>query len=202
MIRSAQLSCQPSVARRVKAAAGFSLIELLVAVLVIVLLTTVVSLNVGSGGGDISRASEVSHLAALLGYVQGEAELSGVDHGLYLERTNIDGDPRYTAYWLRRYDQGWAAPRSSADVLEPMGFEPGVELELALVGDPEVLITERDPELNPTPQILLFASGEITEGELDWIDRQTGDLLFRLRWDLFGRTTLMPKGRESDTDAN
>ncbi len=182
-------------------ARGFSLIELLVAVLVIVMLTTVVSLKVGSGGSDIEQADDVRQLAALMGYAQTEAELSGADHGLYLERSVELGDVSYTGYWLRRYDQGWAEPRGSADVLEPFQFQPGMDVMLALVGNPDVEITARDPELKPAPQSVLFASGETTEGELDWIDHQSGDLLYRLRWDLLGRTTLMPRGEEPRDDA-
>ena len=45
---------------------------------------------------------------------------------------------------------------------------------------------------------LLFAGGEMTPGELDWIDQRSGQLLYRLRWDLLGRMTLMPKGQEPD----
>jgi general secretion pathway protein H len=86
-------------------------------------------------------------------------------------------------------------------VLEAITFAEGIEIALALVGDPEVEITDRDPELKPAPQIVLFASGEATEGELDWLDARSGELLFRLRWDLLGRTTLMPRGEELDEDA-
>jgi len=64
---------------------AFSLIELLVVVLVIVMLTTVVSLNVGTGGRGIKRANEVRQLAATMGYAQSEAELSGADYGLLVE---------------------------------------------------------------------------------------------------------------------
>ena len=66
---------------------GFSLIELLVAVFVIVLLTGVVSLNVGRGGADVSLEGEVRHLADLLSYTSMEAGMSATDHGLALRRT-------------------------------------------------------------------------------------------------------------------
>lgn len=180
---------------------GFSLVELLVAVMVIVLLTSVVSLNVGTGGADLAREQEVRQLAATFGYAQSEAEFSGADHGLLLERRVEGGETRYIGYWLRQYDQGWSEPRGSADVLEAFRFERDVDLVLSLVGLPDRAIAPLDPELNPPPQIQLFASGEITEGELDWIDRRTGDLLYRLRWDLFGRMTIMPKGEEPTEDA-
>ncbi len=179
---------------------GFSLIELLVAVLVIVMLTTVVSLNVGSGGRDIERADEVRQFAALLGYAQTEAELSGADHGLYLERVQDLGESRYVGYWLRRFDQGWAQPRGSAEIFEPFRFQAGIDLELSLISLPDAAIGERDPELNPRPQIVLFAGGEVTEGELDWVDERSGELVFRVIWDLFGRTELLPRGERMPDD--
>ena len=54
---------------------GFSLIEMLAVVFVVVLLTSLVSLNVGSGSADISRDNEVREVAALIGYAITEAEL-------------------------------------------------------------------------------------------------------------------------------
>ena len=55
-----------------------------------------------------------------------------------------------------------------------------------------------EEEINHPQQIILFAGGEVTPGELTWIDDRTGDLLYTLRWDLFGRMELMPKGLEPD----
>lgn len=63
-------------------ARGFSLIELLIAVLVIVLLTSVVSLNVGRGSSEITLREDAQHLLALMEYVQTEAEMSGADRSL------------------------------------------------------------------------------------------------------------------------
>ena len=56
---------------------GFSLIEMLAVVFVVVLLTSLVSLNVGSGSADINRENQVRDVAAMLGYALTEAELSG-----------------------------------------------------------------------------------------------------------------------------
>lgn len=47
---------------------GFSLIEMLAVVFVVVLLTSLVSLNVGSGGADINRENKVREVAAMLSY--------------------------------------------------------------------------------------------------------------------------------------
>ena len=179
---------------------GFSLIELLVAVFVIVLLTGVVSLNVGRGGAELELESEVRHLAGLLAFSSAEAGLSAADHGLFIARDTDLDSPGYEGVWLRRFDQGWAAPRGSAEVFEPLAFSTGYELRLDLTGQPEVELLSYDPDLNPSPQIVAWAGGEMTPGSLEWLDRHTGELLYLLEWDLIGRMTLMPRGRVDAQD--
>ena len=176
---------------------GFSLIEMLAVVFVVVLLTSLVSLNVGSGGADINRENKVREVAAMLSYALTEAELSGTDQGLLIHRL-ADGDANYQGLWLRRYDQGWAPPLSLNNAFEDLQFESGVELELQLEEQPLVDFEILEEDTNPPPQIILFAGGEVTPGELTWIDDRTGDLLYILRWDLFGRMQFLPKGIEPD----
>ena len=180
-------------------AAGFSLIEMLITVLVIVLLTSLVSLGVGSGGQDLKRLEQAEHLVSLMAYVQTEAELSGADHGLYLERQIVSGGDRYVGHWLRQYDQGWAEPRGSAEVLAPVQFDDDLVLLLAVASDPDVEITTRTPDLRPAPQIIFFASGEVTEGELTLMASEGGAQVARLEWDLLGQVTLeSPRGADAD----
>ena len=176
---------------------GFSLIEMLAVVFVVVLLTSLVSLNVGSGSSEINRENKVREIAALLGYALTEAELSGTDHGLLIHR--LDGsDGSYGGLWLGRYDQGWAEPLSLNNAFEDLLFESGIELELRLEEQPPIDFEVLEQDTNPPPQIILFAGGEVTPGELDWTDERSGDLLYTLRWDLFGRMTFLPKGIEPD----
>ena len=179
---------------------GFSLIELLVAVFVIVLLTGVVSLNVGRGGAELELEGEVRHLSGLLAFSSAEAGLSGADHGLFIGKHSEVDSSGYEGIWLRRFDQGWAAPRASAEVFEPLKLSTGYELRLDLAGQPEVELLPYDPDLNPAPQIVAWAGGEMTPGSLKWLDSRTGELLYRLEWDLLGRMTLMPRGRVDAED--
>lgn len=177
---------------------GFSLIELLVAVFVIVLLTGIVSLNVGRGGADVSLEAEVRHLSDLLSYASTEAGMSATDHGLLLHYDPSIRPSRYQGQWLRRFDQGWAAPRTSAEVFGNVILAEGYELRLSLEGQPDVELTSYDPDLKQPPQVIAWAGGEITPGSLEWVDWQTGDVLYRLEWDLLGRMTLMLKGIQED----
>ena len=197
---SARLKISPSIlhGRNPLAVEGFSLIELLIAVLVIVLLTSVVSLNVGRGDGTVAVKEDVKHLAALMNYVQAEAEMSGVDHGLYLEEKSVQGADTTTGYWLRRYDQGWAEPRGSSELLAPFVFHDNTVLWLTLEDNPNIEIGERDPELRPSPQVVFFASGEVSEGHLDWMTQDTRELLFSIHWGFFGDFTLLPAGQKLD----
>jgi general secretion pathway protein H len=173
---------------------GFSLIEMLVVVLVIVLLTSVVSLNVGSGGSEIERDQSARRLASLMSHAQVEAEFSGADHGLYFEQVSGRGDVRYRAHWLRLYDQGWAETKGNTALAEPIIFPEGSEIFLSLSSDPDVEITVRPIDLRPTPQVVFYASGEVTEGGLEWMDASTGSLLYQYEWDLLGRIDLLLEG--------
>ena len=174
---------------------GFSLIELLVAVFVIVLLTGLVSLNVGRGGAELELESEVRHLSGLLAFASAEAGLSAADHGLLISHDSALAPSGYQGIWFRRFDQGWAAPRANAEIFEPLTLSAGYELRLDLSGQPETELQPYEPDLNPSPQIVVWAGGEMTPGSLEWLDSRTGELLYRLEWDLLGRMTLMPRGR-------
>lgn len=184
------------------AAGGFSLIELLVALLVIVMLTSLVSLNVGNGGRDIQLADSVRLLADTMAYVQSEAEMSGADYGLYLSVDDAGFEPVIRGQWLRAYDQGWAAPRGSAEVLADFYAPDVTRLALTLDGQADIELALQDPEVMPKPQLVFFAGGEVTPGTIDFIDQQTSELLYRLQWDLLGRSELLPKGEPADWENN
>ncbi|MDG2441763.1 MAG: prepilin-type N-terminal cleavage/methylation domain-containing protein, partial [Luminiphilus sp.] len=140
---------------------GFSFIELLVAIFVIVLLTGVVSLNVGRGGAELQLDGEVRYLANLLSFSGDEAELSAADHGLLIAFDSTARDTRYQGMWLRRFEQGWAAPRAGTEVFVPFVFMAGTELLLNLEGQPRVEIPVYDPTLKTAPQIIMWAGGEV-----------------------------------------
>ena len=166
------------------------------------MLTSLVSLNVGNGGRDIELADSVRTLAATMAYVQSEAEMSGVDHGLYLSLADEGFESRIRGQWLRAYDQGWAAPRSSVEILEDFYAPDATTLSLSLEGQPDIELLVPSLDVLPRPQLVFFAGGEVTPGELDIVDQQTGELLYRLQWDLLGRSELLPKGEPIDRDGD
>ena len=139
---------------------GFSLIELLVAVFVIVLLTGVVSLNVGRGGAELdSRVKSATSLGC--SHFPAPRRAVCADHGLFIGKDSDVDSSGYEGIWLRRFDQGWAAPRAALRC-SSAELSTGYELRLDLTGQPEVELLPYEPDLNPSPQIVAWAGGEMT----------------------------------------
>lgn len=185
---------------------GFSLIELLVALMVVVLLTAVVSLGVGRGGADIALDDDVAYFAKVFELISVEAELAGADYGLYFEEIIVDGKQAIAVSVLQSFDQGWAAPRVSREQFRDLAFDPQYDIAIRLDGQPELLLEPvegRDESAIQAliPQVQFYAGGEVTPGEIDWVDPQTGAIHYRLSWDLFGRTAVLIGGeRRIDDD--
>jgi prepilin-type N-terminal cleavage/methylation domain-containing protein len=148
---------------------GFSLLELLVVMFVVVIITSMVSLAVNSGGQDLHLESDVRNLADVARYAMDEAELSGDD---YLAR----------------------------DVFEDTELPAEIELELELDDVPVPDFEAAEEAVDATPQVIFYASGETTPGALLWRDREKGDLLWRLEWDLLGRFTALRRGLADDDE--
>ena len=148
---------------------GFSLLELLVALFVIVLVTSLVSLNLSSGGRD---------------------------YGLLLQQELVEGETVYGYAWRERAAEGWRPPAGGKDVFAdqslPAGFELQLELEDSVFKEDRLAATDEEER----PQVVFYASGETTAGSIDVRRRDTGDLLWRVQWDLLGRFTVLPRGEE------
>jgi general secretion pathway protein H len=184
---------------------GFSLLELLVALVVVVLVTTLVNLTVGSGGEDIQVESQVFNLADVGSYALDEAQMSGVDFGLLLQEEEQAGETAYSYRWLQRQIDGWAEPDGIGDMFAPQQLPPGVSLELELEETPlvELSLDEIDPEDDEErvlPQVVFYASGETTVGAINVRKVETGELLWRVEWDLLGRFKTLRRGLADEED--
>ena len=175
---------------------GFSLLELLVVLFVIVMITATVNLNVSSGGQDIYLETEIRNLANVAAFSMDEAELSGRDYGLLISREFDAGEPVLGYGWRERRPEGWRNVESSRDVFEARDFPPGFELLLEL-DDLPVPDWQPSDALDATPQVVLYASGETTPGSLEVID-SAGILQWRLEWDLLGRFELYRRGERDE----
>lgn len=180
---------------------GFSLLELLVTLFVIVLVSSLVSLNMSSGGQDIQLAAKVRNLGDVAAYALDEAQFSGRDYGLLLQREAAGGDTVYSYEWLERAAEGWRAPASGKEVFIgqslPVGFELQLELEDSPFREMELAAGAEDAA---TPQVVFYASGETTAGFIDVRRQENGELLWRIQWDLLGRFTLLPRGEEAELE--
>ena len=180
---------------------GFSLLELLVALIVVVLFTSLANLTINSGGQDIQLQSTVYNLADVAGYALDEAQMTGVDYGLLLRKDQEAGETIYSYQWLERGLDGWGAPISGKELFAEQRLPPGIALELELEDAPFVeLSPDDDGEAEIiSPQVVFYASGEATVGTINVFQEADGELLWRIEWDLFGRFDVLRRG-EAEVD--
>ncbi|CAA0109476.1 Uncharacterised protein [Halioglobus japonicus] len=184
---------------------GFSLLELLVALMVVVLLTTLVNISVNSGGQDIKLEAQVRGLVDVASYALDEAQMSGIDYGLLLQEEEDAGDTVYSYHWLERQIDGWEEPTRGGEIFASQQFVPGVELELELEDAPvvELSLDDNDYEEDEdriSPQIVFYSSGETTVGAINVRQAESGDLLWRIEWDLLGRFDLLLRGQREEEE--
>ena len=173
---------------------GFSLLELLVVLFVVVIITSLVTLTVNTGTQDRALDTEVRNLADVAAYAIDEAQFSGRDYGLLLQRRFEDGREYVSYSWRERRPEGWREPTVAADIFVERQFEPTVELELFLDDLAVPDFSDDAAGLDATPQVIFYSSGETTPGALEWRDRDSGNVIWRIEWDLIGRFTLLPFG--------
>jgi hypothetical protein len=120
-----------------------------------------------------------------------------VDFGLLLEEDEAAGEASYSYRWLERALDGWREPVSGKEVFARQQLPPGVSLELELEDAPVVefsLDEEKDEVEQITPQVVFYASGETTVGAINVREQGSGDLLWRVQWDLFGSFEVLRRG--------
>ena len=186
---------------------GFSLLELLVALFVVVIITSLASLGLNSGGQDIELEARIRSLADISGYAVDEAQMRGVTMGLLLEQKNDNTGDYFEYGWWENRPEGWRRPAVDEDIYGDQRLPSGLEVELELedlpvaTGAVDSLEAAEDGE-TIQPQVVFYASGEVTPGALSIRDRETGDLLWRVEWDLLGRFSLLREGEESEEDVD
>mgnify|MGYP001815490451 CR=1 FL=1 len=177
---------------------GFSLLELLVTLIVVVLITSLVTLNVGSGSRDIQLEAQLRDIAGVAAYALDEAQMLGIDYGLLLYQDYDDSQPVYAFAWRERREQGWRQPDSGKDIFAPGVLPADIELQLELEGVPLEELSLASESEQVAPQVVLYASGEVSAGAILVRSRESGDLLWRVEWDLLGRFQLLRRGEANE----
>jgi len=181
-------------AGRWRRAGGFSLLELLVTLMVIVIFTSLVSLNVGSGDEAIRLESQVRQLADTAEYALDEAQFTGWDYGLVITRVEEDGGFVYAWSWRERAVDGWRVPLSGKEIFAEQRLPAGISGELEIEDSPYEEVDPQQPAEDRGPQVVFYASGETTPGTIDLRRRRDDELLWRIEWDLLGRFDVLRGG--------
>lgn len=181
---------------------GFSLLELLLTLVIIGLIVSMAGLSVSSGRRPYQIEAAARHFADVAEYALDEAQLRGTDMGMLLETHAGREETVYSYRWLQRAGNVWRVAPFDEDAYGRRDLPPGVEVVLEMEESETELTDEADREegLQPAPQVVFYASGETTPGIMSWLDRESGELLWELEWDLIGRIELRPRGIGDDED--
>jgi len=142
-------------------AAGFTLLEVLVVVVIIGILTSMAVVSVNVLGGDHEMDEEARRLQAVLTQVREDAMLEGRDVGLRIDVRGYDFlhyDGRYER-WQLVSDDPLLRERTLPEGLTAALFLESRQVQLVARSTP----TEDAP---PAPQVVVQASGDLVPFEL------------------------------------
>jgi general secretion pathway protein H len=182
--------------QRTGASAGFSLLELLLTLVIVGLIISVAGVSVNSGRRSTEIDAALYGFADIAEYALQEAELNGIQMGLFMER-ELDGkEERYSYHWLQQLGSGWQTAQFDADAYGRRDLPSGIEVELEVEAIATELVAEavegEDVELKP--QVVFYSSGEVTPGLMRWREASNGEILWELEWDLLGRLSFRRAG--------
>ena len=194
-------------ARAPRRARGFTLIEILVVIVIISVIVSAATIAVGVLGSDRQSEDQARRLWAVMQQAREEAELQGLDVGLYMATGSYEFlrfDRRVNA-WQPIPDDDFYAAREMQDglrfrvmldgreiVLKPslpsrtLKARPKANDEVKKLGadddkdkDKDDDPLKRDDKDNPGPQIVVLSSGEIMPFEIA-IERDSNPAVFRV----------------------
>jgi general secretion pathway protein H len=138
---------------------GFTLVEILVAVVIIGIMIAAVTLGLGAGQSDGPLETERDRILAIADQLRDQATLENREYGLRI----FDGGYQFlvldgrTGFWNGEND----------DLLRKRELSPGLTMKLWIEGRPVVLPDAEVDADQLAPQILLYSSGELNLFELE-----------------------------------
>lgn len=188
MLKSATGLCTESNRPGPLRAAGFSLIELLVVIVILAIMSSMVLLSMGTLRSENEAETEAQRLTALLEFLSEEALVQARDYGVEFFRDGyrfLGWDPDSRLWSVLEEDE----------VLRPRQLPPEMELSLAVDGRAVVVEEYEDDRTRPqdelAPQVAVFSSGEFTPFELFLVAGRVADS-WVLRGNMRGELELIP----------
>jgi general secretion pathway protein H len=141
----------------VRAAAGFTLIEILVVVVIIAIVSAGFLLSVSLTGRDRELEKESDRLRALFNYAREQAELQTREYGVLFQ----DDGYEFLTYDVHR--STWRDVFED-DALGVRKLPDGLAFTLKVEARPVVLARPKDAK-DKTPQVMIFSNGDLTSFE-------------------------------------
>ncbi len=161
-----------------RSAAGFTLLEILVVIIVIGVIVASATLSIGVLGRDRESEEQMQRIWAVLKQAREETELQGLDLGMFVSATGyeflrydgrekrwlpIDGDPLF-------------APRVAPEGLR---FRLWVEAREIVMKPGPVDRSDKDEDKKWLPQIFILSSGDVMPFELQ-VERDSEPAIWRV----------------------
>ncbi len=146
---------------------GFSLMEIMVVVAIIGLVTAVTLVQMSGSSRDTQLDEEAERMEALFSYAREQAELQTRDYGLRID------DQTYSSVVFDIHGDEWRAA-DEADALREREFPADIEPAVVVEGR-KIILDSREKKIEDfTPQVLIFANGDISSFEVT-LQRQGAD---------------------------
>ncbi len=177
------------------AAAGFSLIELLVVVFIIGIIATMLTLSVATTGGDEKRMLRAAErFAALLALAREDALFQARERGIRFYPDRYEFSLLDTGDIRDPDDDTWIV--STRD--EGGGIDIPAEWQVVLEIEGRPVALERsamDVETRYTPQLFIFSSGEFSDAFSVTLRQRRGDYSVRVDVGPDGEAGIIADGR-------